>query len=573
MAPVATQVTALGGVTWECRSDWSRTLLGAEGLRLSDWLRDGQAQIVKDAPHRVVYRVDLGERAFFVKRYRSRDARSLGRRALLASPARREWSRTAEVARRQVPTARSLAVGESRGLGLAHDDYLITEAIPQSVTVEDFVDRVLPQAAPSERVRTRQKLAQALAEFLAATHQAGVMHDDLHAGNMLIRWDASDFQAIDERLPELFLIDLPSVRFSGALDWRRSRQSLAMFSASWRGRASRTDLWRFFVAYLAARPDLGLLEPRELARDTWRRGERHFRGVLRGRDRRCERENRDFQVFGNSKFRGHAIVGVAPELGRALADDPESPIRDHFDQVAKIGHGSIVTRGEWSIDGQPTAIAYKRTRAKAWWKRLLGLPRPSRATRGWRMANALRSRGIPTARPLLVLEPKRWWALERRAGYLATAWIEDALDLHLYAWRIEKLDPVTRRDRVRRLAESLGRLVGRLHAWGFEHRDLKGCNILVRERSGGVDCLLIDVDGVRFAKRGQERKQADNLARLSTSARLHPWITRADRVRFLRAYSRELGLSRSSLGRLWRRVGSASLAWEKHFRRAGKSFA
>jgi len=59
-------VTA-GSFTWRLRADFARQL-GPDGIRLEEWLRTGQAVIVKQGPHRIVYRVELPNVTFYVKR-------------------------------------------------------------------------------------------------------------------------------------------------------------------------------------------------------------------------------------------------------------------------------------------------------------------------------------------------------------------------------------------------------------------------------------------------------------------------------------------------------------------------
>jgi hypothetical protein len=77
-----------------------------------------------------------------------------------------------------------------------------------------------------------------------------------------------------------------------------------------------------------------------------------------------------------------------------------------------------------------------------------------------------------------------------------------------------------------------------MHAWSVSHRDLKGGNIAVVQHENSVEALLIDLDGVRIRKQLTPELCSKDLARLAASRALHPWITRADCVRFLRAYRR-----------------------------------
>ena len=70
------------------------------------------------------------------------------------------------------------------------------------------------------------------------------------------------------------------------------------------------------------------------------------------------------------------------------------------------------------------------------------------------------------------------------------------LDLHRYGWRLANCPERQRLRHAARCAESLGRLLGRMHAAGIANRDLKGANVLIVERGDRPATYLIDPDGV-----------------------------------------------------------------------------
>src|SRR5206468_1566795 len=128
----------------------------------------------------------------------------------------------------------------------------------------------------------RQLLAKALGEFLARMHQAGVVHADLHPGNLLLRLDR-------EGRPHLYLVDLADVRVGAPLGRKACQDNLVVLNRWFALRASRTDRLRFWRAYdPGARADARTprdLEERTLASNLtfWRR-----------RDPRCLADNRCF---------------------------------------------------------------------------------------------------------------------------------------------------------------------------------------------------------------------------------------------------------------------------------------
>jgi tRNA A-37 threonylcarbamoyl transferase component Bud32 len=82
----------------------------------------------------------------------------------------------------------------------------------------------------------------------------------------------------------------------------------------------------------------------------------------------------------------------------------------------------------------------------------------------------------------------------------------------------------------------VGRLVGRLHASGFSHRDLKATNLLVRERDGRIEACIIDLDGAAKPWRLSKRRRLANLARLAIASLELTGVTQTMRLRMLRAY-------------------------------------
>ena len=552
---------AAGRIDWHVEPAWRAALLEEGGLPLARWIREGLASIVKDGPHRTVYRVDLPAHSVYVKHYRCRRWLRIARHLFRSSSSRREWHSTREVARRNVPTVEPVAWGEERRAGLAADSFFVTAALPDAVPLDHYLDVELPRLPPPRRAAARRQLVAALARFTAAAHTAGVDHDDFHTGNLLVQIGADTEAAAPREFtvgeaPRLFLIDLPGVRLTGPLNWRRTRGSLAMLNATLLRRSTPRERWRFWREYLRQRTDLRLDDPRAAALDVAQRSRRHLLRVLRGRDDRALRENRDFQRLSNAAGAACGTRDIAAADLRAMLGDPAALLRRARHDAVKISHRSLIVAVQLPSMQGPLPAALKRWRETSLWKRLLARFRRSRALTAWRLGHALCNRGIATARPLAVIEPAGGGE-----SYLATAWIAGAENLHQFCWRIAALPARERTRRARPAAAALGRLIGRLHAWQIGHRDLKGCNLVLAENDDGVAAWLVDLEGVRIRRRLRPREQARDLARLATSLELHPWITRGDRRRFLRAYLAEFPeLRERSLAarRLWRAVAPRS---------------
>src|SRR5262245_55931846 len=56
-----------GGLRWRVAPQHREVLLNGDGLRLDEWLKNGQARVIKHASHRTVYQVHLPGLSFFLK--------------------------------------------------------------------------------------------------------------------------------------------------------------------------------------------------------------------------------------------------------------------------------------------------------------------------------------------------------------------------------------------------------------------------------------------------------------------------------------------------------------------------
>lgn len=561
------QPRILGAAHWQVLPDWETLLLGPEGLRLEQWLTEGLARVVKHGDHRTVYRVEVGGRAFYLKHDRPAGFWRRLQPLVRPSAARREWHRATAIARRGVATVRPVAWAEVRRGGLACESYLVTEAIEPSSTVEQFALERLPIVPEPMRRRLRRALIVGFARFIAAVHRAGIRHNDFHAGNVLVRWPKG-YDWSGATLPELAfsLIDVPGVRLGGPLSWSASRASLAVVAAAWREQTTRSERLRFWQAYLAERPELTTPERHTALAQVDAAAWAHARRIQRGRDRRSLRANRDYQQFHAAQALVHGVQGVSETFLRHLAEDPERLLRENAHRPIKLSHSSLVVEAALPTSAGPTLVGYKCYRPRNGWKAFCAMLRPGRARRSWYLGQALFERKIPTARPLAACTPRRLrWG---RRSYLATTWIEDAENLHLYGWRIAQRPATERSRRAAQCAKSLGSLVGRMHAWGVHHGDLKASNLLVVESSSTVSTYVIDLDDVQIGCRTPPPGQVADLARLAAGWEAHPWVSRTAGCRFLRAYARQFPPGVIDWKDLWRQTAQTChrLIQRKHRR-------
>jgi tRNA A-37 threonylcarbamoyl transferase component Bud32 len=460
-----------------------------------------------------------------------------------------------------VATFVPLAVGQSDSGYRPADSWIVTRSLGETEPLDNFLMKTLPAFAPEEQVRLRQRVAATLGAFVARMHDAGVIHHDLHPGNVLVRRNG---EAI-----ELFLIDLHAVQLTRPLDWPASRDNLVILNHWFTMRASRTDRLRFWRAYCEARQEklpfapaeVRAALPVELEKRTWLSN----LAFWRARDRRCLANNRYYQRLRSAAAVGHATSDLPADLRETLLADPDAPFAWPGIRLLKDSRSSTVAEFEIAIDGQPRQFIYKRFRVTAWSDPWVALLRRSPALRSWVHGHGLRERCLPTPRPLLVLHRRRAGLL--REGYLLAEKVADAVDLHAFVAGLASLSPAIRRGLLRRRIEQLAGLVRELHRRRMAHRDLKAANVLL---SPPEQLWLIDLVGVsRYEQLPRERRVKD-LARLHASFHQSAAVTRTDKLRFLRVYLQWGLFGRSGWKRWWQQVEVATAAKVAQNRRRGR---
>lgn len=539
-----------GDTGWWIRPDWRGVLLGEGGLRLDEWRRLGRVTTVKTGPHRAVYRVDLAEGSIYVKHFLVPDIRAMARQWFRRGKGRNEGRRAVRLAAIGVDTIDPIALGEQRKRSFLFENYLVTQAIPETVPLDQFVEDRLPGMFPARAAKVRQALARAIAELTAHLHEAGFLHQDFHPGNLLVRFDADD-------RPHLSLIDLDALRMTRRVGAGAARRNLALLNHYFWLRCSRADRYRSLRAYC---------EARGFDRTQVRRWARSIEAGTRGWAERLWRRWGRRCLGTNKYFKAHRIRGAWSVASRDLDRravkralvDPAKLLDGPDVVILKDSRTTTVAELTMRVRGEPTRVIYKRFKAKKPFEWLLNLVRPTRAWRAWRAAQHLTSRGIRTPQNLAIIErttPRLAIPLET---FLITAKVDPATTLvDTIRDAMPRMTPEDRRKAIRNLSRALAEMLRVLHERSLSDRDLKAANIMVEgDPVDGTPLLsLIDLVGVQLCHPIPRHRRLQNLARLQLSLESVPGRTRTDALRFLRSYL-TWGLSpHNDWKGLWRAVG------------------
>jgi len=534
----------------------ARELLAGHEARLFSPRSSGW-ELVKQNASRSVFRGTIAQADVYLKQFHNL---SLGHRLLRrlgSSDAMRELRFAQHLAAHGVPTAPPLAA-------YCHEDieWLATRAVTAAVPADQW--HSARRAGGREEQRAIRRAAGRLAEMIGKMHAAGVIHSDLHCGNVLVR------ESDDGEL-ELVLMDLHRAHRRRCLSRRARAANLAQLYYDRFQFTTRTERLRFLRNYLRASKAEGSLRGWQLLVEHF--GNMHTRRQLRQRDRRVFKRSKYFTKFrlpdhwearvvlaSKRNMAGSQAASCslsADDWRRALAD-PAVLLSGKGVEVVKDSPSSLVVRRRLRVGPHELDVFVKRVRRKRRWKALADCFRPSRPMRNFALGHALLTRRIATALPLA--------ALERRVGCVLTdsILITEAVKaprLHdfLNTWLATPprgdtpLDVPEQRQLAQEVLWQLGRMLQRLHDNRFAHRDLKATNILIRWSPGtSPEVVLVDLDGLTRRQVLTARRRFQGLMRLNVSLLKCPVVNRAGRLRMLMGYLRRLASGRVAFKPYWR---------------------
>jgi tRNA A-37 threonylcarbamoyl transferase component Bud32 len=513
-------------------------------------------QKVKSNSSRTVYRGTVGSLAVYVKHYHPRSrARRMARRLGL-SAARREMQFMQVLSSRGVTTAPALAAMWEPDL-----EWLATVAVEPSQPADAWhAERLREGAAGRADVR---RATVALGRLIGRMHAAGVIHHDLHCGNVLIRQG--------DLGPEAVLMDLHRASRRGRLSRRLRSANLAQLFHDRQDFTSRTDRVRFLKSYLETGEAGGSLRGWQILIEEFAR--RHTRHQYADRDRRAAGNNRYFaRLRLDGGWRGRVVLASKRRMAGSQAAEmefssagwrealarPEALLDGEGAEVVKDSPSARIVRRTLMVGDRQVDVYIKRFRRKSFWKIAVDCFRPSRAVRAFSNGHALLARHIATALPLA--------ALERRSGpflldsiLITETCAGSLLGTSLGTWlaRQPRLDAPPAAAPQGQLAQEvlsqLGRVVQRLHDNRFAHRDLKSSNIMVRSAPGNApEVVLLDLDGLGRRRHLSTARRFQGLMRLNVALLNCPTVNHAGRLRMLLGYLRRPGCGRIDFKPYWR---------------------
>ena len=355
-----------------------------------------------------------------------------------------------------------------------------------------------------EHLRREPELYSQLFRLLALMHRAGVVHNDLHFGNLMYRPNSPGrIEAIAGESNSLWLIDSDAVTRASpsALELSESVEQFVRLATQTRSPLSYSELQSHWQSYSLDREFSCEAYAFDLIAKRYRLARRqrlvHFQAKMR---RNCSavahRRTISGQALLNRGWLGD--LGDQETIGRemlAWLDALPRLMQERDEQAgAVIKDGNTATVVAASFRDQ--ALIVKRYNNKSLSHRLRRLFRPDRGLNSWVFAHTLEFTGIATAPAVALLRTRfagpTYLVMQKVAGV--------------------ELDPARldgSADTFAQLSQQLAGLLDALAAEGLVHHDTKTSNFLWDQTNKAL--TLIDLDAMtlpasgRAASSGHER--------------------------------------------------------------------
>lgn len=534
-------------------------------------ISSAHGNVVKSNPVRSVRTIAIDEKeTLYLKHYKSKGWSDLAKSAIFGSKAKRELENGYEILKRGILTGEPVAYGEKMAGLFVSDNFLLVKAIAGNEPINNLLSaRILKNASG---FRKRRETLKRLSLFIMKLHSNGILHKDLHTGNILI--DSRildslirdsrtvDSDVIDPKLDDFAnhakdtqdgfsIIDLHDVRCAKWLSWRTRVKNLALHLYSLTPYCSRSEIFLVMKGYME-----GCLKDKTRKKT--------IKGInkliisfkhrhMLSRTKRCMKNSSGFLIKSWKERKHHTSCEYKAYLRRPYDNNKiiEYAINAHnkakkqgLDYVIKDTARISVTAlqitdnaNKSGRDGLHGKICVKEYKNSGIFRQIRETVFSSGGKRAWYAANGFVVRGLITPLPAAFVERRRWRLLKN--SLIITEYIEPAAPVYLYVANCLGASSDIDNDKImrkRNFIEAFSRSFKNIHKQGVYHADLKGGNILVKEDGKrGWEFFYLDLDRVSFKRLVTEREIIKNLTQLNAS--LPNEFSFSDRMRFYKNYS------------------------------------
>jgi tRNA A-37 threonylcarbamoyl transferase component Bud32 len=445
-----------------------------------------------------IFTLPTGRRIFFKRDITKGWLESL-KYLLLPTKARKECFIAYQLQKRNLNIPQPFGWMEKAHWGWVKESYYLSEAIGSGVSlIEDH--SILRKSLSIDE----------LAKTLREIHEAGLFHKDLHAGNFL--WDGHS----------LFLTDLHRAKIVRTLSLNQRLWNLSQLFHSLKPIWEDSDHLRFIEKYYEGNP-FYLQKKEKLIQKVHFLMDRLQKRQWGSRSKRCLKESTEFSIlkkrgihyYYRKEFPLDRLNKVIEEHLRLTRERPSILAKKSPEVVISILNG-----GKNRICVKQFCYPHFLDSFKEHFRRSKGL-------KSWVAGNGLITRGIPSLKPLALMENRNWLGLRESYFLIEAPEADQELDRYI-------LKGFENFEEKSLFIKAFALWLGHFHKIGLYHKDMKTCNILVSKSGANWNFHLLDLEDVLLDTKIDERRLFKNFLQLNTST--PKIITKAGRVRFFKEY-------------------------------------
>ena len=571
------------GIRWIINRDYSEKIIVAlETLADLKSIYSGSPQAeetanvtsttIKSNTVRSVRKIIINEdQELFFKHYKPKGWIDSLKFSIFGSKARREWRNGNEILRRRVYAGQPVAYGEKRRGLIVSDNFLMVKSVDNSVSLKDALINNI--TGNRERFKNRRLLLKRLSRFIVKLHSKGILHKDLHTGNILVNSQLvlEQGKQADNETRGFSIIDLHDVRCKSRLPQETVLKNLARHLYSLTPYCSRTEIFFVMKEYLM------VLGPAFMVKSVTKEVNHRIQGYkhrhMLSRSKRCMKKSSEFTIKSwteeesskHYKYKVYYKKKIDKYLIKEAINTHYKTMRVGGEDVIKNIPRISVTKFQTNVndlqlrtDDLTDNLCTKEYKCPKIFSQIRETIFPPRGERAWRAANGFTTRGIVTPDPIAYIRVKKSGRLNH--CMVISEYVEPATPVYLYVVNCLNIDNnikskdnapqvmngncsqvleiANRIARKRYFIESFARSFRNIHKQGIYHADLKGGNILVKEISKcSWKFYYLDLDNVAFGKSVTSKKIKKNLIQLNAS--LPNDFSFSDRIRFYKYYFHE----------------------------------
>ncbi|MGR3219098.1 MAG: lipopolysaccharide kinase InaA family protein [Candidatus Anammoxibacter sp.] len=556
-----------------------------------------KATVVKSNAARSVkiVTIDNGD-ILYLKHNVPKGWRDIAKYTLFGSKAKRECMNRCKILKMGVSAGEPVAYGEKMLGVVVFDNFLMVKAIPESRPIRDFLSD--PVSKTESGFKKRREVLRRLSAFIIKLHKNGILHKDLHTGNILVDAGIIDAQnpnasirntkpgtiSNDRKNAEsgLSIIDLHDVKLKGAryrreLSLNERLKNLANNLYSLTHLCSGSQVFFVMKEYLN-----GYLKDKS-KKETMKYIIYLMAGYknrhMLSRSKRCLKNSSGFSVKSYKNpdrlmrasyrvyFRKSYNKGIINEAIK-IHNESRKLYPDHvIKNTPKVSVTAFRIPNNTNKPDRESfngKICVKEHKNPGVFRQIREAVFSSRGKKAWYAANGFIVRKQITPMSIALVEIRKWGLL--KSSLIISEYIEQANPVNIYVAKHLNTSLETNSDSTcngvssgtanqngafpssvliagkRSFIKAFAGSFRNIHKEGIFHADLKAGNILVKEIGETKwEFVYLDLDRVSFKKSVTKHRIIKNLTQLNAS--LPNEFSFSDRMRFYKHYLSKRRLS------------------------------